>query len=370
VHAGVLPGAKAEIVRALQRQRKVAMVGDGINDAPALMQADVGIALGSGTDIAIEAADIIILGPRLDLVATARDISRSSHRKMVENVTLTFLFNGVGIPLATTGLVFPVSVMAAMAIGAVYLGVVLLQGAMKLAPNIYRSWIGERAKRYLRRRICETVGVTIPVAPLPDGTTVSMIVAEVEPIGGSSARRLRTAAANGRAGERHRLHRPCRPLHGRRRAGVAAAAARLCAADAACDEPPRRCTRLAVAPDRRRSHRAQTARARLHPPDAARIYRVFRLNMGVFELKLTMNFLMNFLSHLQVVAALLLGGWWVLREELAIGAIAAFISGVGRLNDPWGDLVNYFREINMTQVKFRLFEAALSRIDANGQRAA
>ena len=70
--------------------------------------------------------------------------------------------------------------------------------------------------------------------------------------------------------------------------------------------------------------------------------------MGVFELKLTMNFLMNFLSHLQVVAALPLGGWWVLREELAISAIAAFISGVGRLNDPLGDLVNYFREINMT----------------------
>jgi P-type E1-E2 ATPase len=116
VHAGILPGAKADIVRQLQKTGKVAMVGDGINDAPALMQADVGIALGSGTDIAIEAADIIILGPRLDLVASAREISRYSYRKMVRNVALAFCFNGIGIPLAATGLVYPVWAMVAMAV--------------------------------------------------------------------------------------------------------------------------------------------------------------------------------------------------------------------------------------------------------------
>jgi cation transport ATPase len=102
VHAGILPGAKAEIVRELQKRGKVAMVGDGINDAPALMQADVGIALGIGTDIAIEAADIVILGPRLDLILRAREISRDSYRKIVQNVALAFAFNGIGIPLATT----------------------------------------------------------------------------------------------------------------------------------------------------------------------------------------------------------------------------------------------------------------------------
>jgi P-type Cu+ transporter len=116
VHAGILPGAKAEIVRELQKRGKVAMVGDGINDAPALMQADVGIALGTGTDIAIESADIIILGPRLDLIVKARAISRYSYRKMVQNVILAFCFNGIGIPLATTGLLYPVWAMVAMAV--------------------------------------------------------------------------------------------------------------------------------------------------------------------------------------------------------------------------------------------------------------
>jgi heavy metal translocating P-type ATPase len=115
VYAGVLPDQKADIVRQLQKAGKVAMVGDGINDAPALMQADVGIAMGSGTDIAIESADIIILGNRLESILIARDISRRGYRKMLQNVVLAFCFNGIGIPVAATGLIYPVWAMAAMA---------------------------------------------------------------------------------------------------------------------------------------------------------------------------------------------------------------------------------------------------------------
>jgi Cu+-exporting ATPase len=116
VRAGVLPHEKAEIVRELQASARVAMVGDGINDAPALMQADIGIAMGGGTDIAIESADIIALSNRLSAISIAREISRRSYRKMVQNVTLAFLFNGIGIPLAATGLVHPVWAMVAMAV--------------------------------------------------------------------------------------------------------------------------------------------------------------------------------------------------------------------------------------------------------------
>jgi len=114
VRAEVLPNGKAEAVRDLQRHGRVAMVGDGINDAPALTQADVGIAMGSGTDIAIESADVIIVGNRLGAVLTARDIGSRSYRRLQQNVVLSFLFNGVGVPLAATGLLYPIWAMVVM----------------------------------------------------------------------------------------------------------------------------------------------------------------------------------------------------------------------------------------------------------------
>jgi P-type E1-E2 ATPase len=115
VYAEVLPGEKATKVRELQAGgARVAMVGDGINDAPALMQADVGIAIGAGTDIAIESADVVLVGERLDAIMDAYYIARTSYRKTAQNLWLAFSFNGIGILLAITGLVSPVWAMVAM----------------------------------------------------------------------------------------------------------------------------------------------------------------------------------------------------------------------------------------------------------------
>ncbi len=100
VIAGVLPEGKEQVIRSLQKRGKVAMVGDGINDAPALTRADMGIAIGAGTDIAIDAADVVLMKSRLSDVPAAIRLSRATLRNIHENLFWAFFYNVIGIPLA------------------------------------------------------------------------------------------------------------------------------------------------------------------------------------------------------------------------------------------------------------------------------
>ena len=245
---------------------------------------------------------------------------------------------------------------------AVYAGVVLVQGGTKLILNVYRGWVGERAIRDLRHRIHSVIEVPTTSSPAAEaqGIAVSMIVAEVDPIGGF-------------VGES--VSEPL--LQGGVLASVLAYLIHLdpwMALGAVALFIPQFLfvPLMQAAVNRRAGSRIRILRQLgigvidqsdgHFRADERRIDRAFALDMGIFRLKFTMNFLMNLCSHLQIVSAMLIGGWWVYTDRLAIGGVVAFISGIGRLSDPWGDLVNYFRDISVNQVKYRLLANAIDEL--------
>jgi ABC-type multidrug transport system fused ATPase/permease subunit len=243
---------------------------------------------------------------------------------------------------------------------AVYAAVVLVQGGTKLVLNVYRGWIGEQA--VLRRRIhavIETPPTSSPAAEA-QGIAVSMIVAEVDPIGGFVGESVSEPLLQGGI----LLSVLAYLIHLEWSMALAAFVLFI----------PQFffVPLLQTAVNRRAGARIRILRQLgigvidqtndRFRADEQRIDRVFALDMGILRFKFTMNFLMNLCSHLQIVSALLIGGWWVYTDRLEIGGVVAFISGIGRLNDPWGDLVNYFRDLTVTQVKYRLLANAVNEL--------
>lgn len=240
-----------------------------------------------------------------------------------------------------------------------YAGLALLSGAIKLGLNLYRSWVSETNVRSLRQTV---YGMAIACHenhcddPQAQGQAMAVLLAEVEAVGGFAGISISGPVLH--AGVLVSVFGYMLVLQ----PWMALLALLLFTPQLVFVPIMQR------AITRRVRARIQTVRAigaemvgtwddlggEPRRNFERRVDRVFGLNMGIFQLKFSMNFLMNLMHHLGIAGVLLVGGWYVTKGELAIGTVVAFISGLARVNDPWGDLVDYFRELTIAGAKYEL----------------
>jgi len=233
-----------------------------------------------------------------------------------------------------------------------YAGVALLEQGLKLALNIYRAWVSEDATRGLRRTLED---MKTEVDPDDAGTHTAMAVAEADPIGGFvgmaiSEPLLQAGILISVVGYMAFIEPWTLVLS----AGVLVPQMLFV--------PP-----MQHAINVRAEKRIKVLRrvggdiVETGSPEDARVERVFELNMGIYKLKYSMNLLMNFMHYFAVAVALGVGGWFAIQHRIEVGTVVAVVSGLGKLKDPWGDLVSWGRELSVDSVKYRLFADAVSR---------
>lgn len=246
-------------------------------------------------------------------------------------------------------------------LAAFYGGFVLLEGIVKLLLNIYRNWVGECAIRWLRFAIFNlaTRPTDADATPVPQGIQLTIIVAEAEPIGGFvgeslSQPLLQIGVLLTVTGYLVYLQPVMAlvmtvvflPQFGfvplmqnaiNRRVGLKTSIMRevsnaIVGSGGAFDDDG-------------------TQRPRIHS--------LFSINMGIYKIKFTMNFLMNLMTQLGYVGILSLGGYFVATGKTEVGTLVAFISGLAKINDPWGDLVDWYRSYRVSEVKYNLVMMAM-----------
>lgn len=249
-----------------------------------------------------------------------------------------------------------------------YAAVALIAGGLKLVLNIYRGSVGENAVRWLRTALLDDFrAVPHGDRATREGIEVSLVLDEAEPIGGFVGECVSEPV-----------------LQGGILLGVFAYMVHLnpwmaLMAFAMFSPQIVFVPLMQKAINRRVAFRIGLLRqvsigivvepvagAEAEAPQRERIQRIFALDMGIVRLKFTMNFLMNLLYHLGVAATLALGGYFVVRGRTEVGTVVAFIAGLGQINDPWGDLVNWFRDLKVTRTKYGMIGRAVR--DMRGER--
>lgn len=257
-----------------------------------------------------------------------------------------------------------------------YAVVAVAEGAIKLWLNIYRSRVSERAVRDLRRRAGALNGhaATAEGRAISGGVEISMILTESEHIGGFVGMSVSEPLLQGGVllsvfGYLVWLH-PMMAL-----LSIAVFSPQMAFVPL-----------MQQAMNRRGAERIQTLRevsdgivgangdksggdpAHAAAQDA-QVNHVFRLNMGIFKLKFKMNFLMNLMHHLGVAAVLGVGGWYAAQGRMEVGTVVAFVSGLSKVNDPWRDVVNWYREMSAVGMRYRLVADAMRGLEKEETRS-
>jgi len=235
-----------------------------------------------------------------------------------------------------------------------YAGVALTEQLLKFILNIYRAWVAETSVRLLRKEVAKLHENTTD----DTGIGLAMMVSEVEPIGGFvgisvSEPLLQGGILASVIGYMIFLE-PWTALLSMAFLGPQMIFVPL----------------MQFAINRRAEARIQTIRKLSGEvigqgvPTGEKIERIFALNMAIYKIKYSMNLAMNLMQYFSVAAALGVGGWFVATGRIQIGTVVAVVAGLGKLNDPWGDLVSWGREFSVVSVKYRLFAAAVKKLAA------
>ncbi|APT32811.1 MULTISPECIES: ABC transporter ATP-binding protein [Methylobacterium] len=325
---------------------------------------------------AILASGLPGFGPSRDGLATPRTLpafiaSASGAHQLALVAMATALFVADLAPLELQRRVVNAALPGGSArtillLAALYIAAATAMGALKLALNIYRSYVSESAVRRLRRTLLQDLGTLAPGdRAAVEGVEVSLVLAEAEPVGafvGVSVSEpvLEGGIVLGTFGYMLYLN----PL-------MAALALAVFVPQMVFVPLMQQAINRRVVARTGALRRISGGIIGRHRHEAtglqdARIERVFRLNMGIFKLKFSMNFLMNLMHHAGVALTLGLGGYLVVNGETDLGTVVAFVAGLRQLNDPWGGLIDWFREWRVTLAKYALLRQALDTLPRQG----